>query len=296
MANASDPTLDRLFPLVFCINLKEREDRFREARCELTRAGFRQVTFYRSQKTANPTEAICDAHAACWNFAIKAGVSEFLVFEDDVLFQQPIAENLRRSAAFFQQRAECPVLYLGGFIFRKKERLSEHFVRGASMCTHGYLMRASFAGELLAKRPLLNLTIDVYISVMAGNRGIIHVNPLACIQRASASDNNWDTRSLNSEGWLGQAMLYTALSKEEKKKFTRFSRAERFRIENGIWFFNGFRLFNRWRMKRSARRGYRPAQDPPNGEFQVMDVSSGMDVTDVAGAEANPVFSRKASN
>src|SRR6185436_3205701 len=141
------------FPLAMCINLRERTERYEEARLELQRAGLKRVTFFRTGRQADRDRAIIDSHMGCLRHAVEAKVPYVLIFEDDVLFQENLAANLGRVVDFLKSRPDWNIFYLGGFIFRKVERCAPHILRGAVLTTHGYVMRTEFAKQVLARRP-----------------------------------------------------------------------------------------------------------------------------------------------
>ena len=259
------------FPLALCINLRERTERFEEAKQELRKAGLKNVTFFRTERQADRDKAIIDSHMSCLQYAVDQGVPHVLIFEDDVLFQENHLEHMTRVVDFLRQRSDWKVFYLGGFIFRRVERLSHNLLRGGVLTTHGYIMKTEFAKEVLAKRPYCSgMSIDLFYTCLIGNNAWVHVNPLVCIQRPSESDGTWDKRSLNKSGWLGTAMIYTSLDWRERLRFSRFSPMERMRVQNGIAFFNVFRLVLRRRLATSlakAGTGPTPVIEAPAGEF-----------------------------
>src|SRR5208283_4299004 len=172
------------FPLIMCINLRERSDRFEEAKRELGRVGIRRVVFFQSERQPDRDKAIIDAHMACLRYAVDQNVPYVLVFEDDALFLENYETHLPHAIEFLRSRSDWNLFHFGGFIFRKAERVTPHIIRGA----------------------LLN----------------VHADPLICIQRPSASDGTWDKLSKNQEGWLGNAMIYTSLGWRERLRFSHF--------------------------------------------------------------------------
>ena len=243
------------FPLVMCINLKTRDDRFQEVRQELARVGLERVVFYRSEPQDDREKGCIDSHMACLQHAVEQGVPYVLIFEDDVLFQGDHLENMRRVVDFVQRHGECPFLHLGGFIFRKIEQIDDHFLRGAIMTTHAYVIRAERAKRLLAERPRFSgMSVDTFFTIINRNDACVQVNPLACIQRASESDGTWDSRDLGKTGWLGKAMIYSALPYRERIRFDRFPLFERFKIEQGLLFFRAYRHVMRLKVARAKQQ------------------------------------------
>jgi hypothetical protein len=280
LTNALPENPWEFFPLVMCVNVREREDRFEEAKQELRKVGLSKVVFYRSGRQPNRDKAIIDSHIACLRYAIDQQAPHVLIFEDDVAFQEGYEDNLRRAVDFMRSRSDWNLFHLGGFIFRRAERISPHFIRGGILTAHGYVIRTQFAKQALEKRPYCSgMSIDLFYSALNGDSSVASINPMICIQRPSESDGTWDKRSLNKSGWLGNAMIYTSLSVREKLRFNRFSILERIRIENGVSFFKIYRNILRSRLKKAEkeiRRGRAPAiTEYPLGEYQVALLTGG---------------------
>jgi hypothetical protein len=269
------------FPLALCITVKERDERFEAAKQELKKAGLKQVVFYRSSRQAERDKAIIDAHIACLRYAIDQGAPYALIFEDDVLFLEGYEANLKRAIDLMKARSDWNLFHLGGFIFRKVERVSPYIVRGGIITAHGYVIRTEFAKRVLEKRPYCSgMSIDLFYTALNGDADFACINPLICIQRPSESDGTWDTRSLNKSGWLGNAMIYTSLSMREKLRFNRFSLMERFRIENGISFFKVYRSVCRGKLKKAEKQVQEgripPITEYPPGEYQLIEFATGV--------------------
>ena len=267
------------FPLIMCINLRERSDRFEEAKRELGRVGIRRVVFFQSERQSDRDKAIIDAHMACLRYAVKQNVPYVLVFEDDALFLENYETHLRHSIDFLRSRSDWNLFHFGGFIFRKVERVTPHIIRGALLNVHAVVVRTEFAKKILEKRPYCSgMSVDLFYSALNGDSSFVHVDPLICIQRPSASDGTWDKLSKNKEGWLGNAMIYTSLGLRERLRFSHFSYLERFRIHNGIMFFKVYRPILRRRLAKAealARKGQAVVvDDQAHGEFRVVNLKS----------------------
>ncbi len=265
------------FPLIMCINLRERTDRFEEAKRELMRVGIRQVVFYQSERQADRDNAIIDAHMACLRYAVEKNVPYVLVFEDDALFIEKYEIHLPHAIEFLRSRSDWNLFHFGGFIFRKAERVTPHIIRGALLNVHAVVVRTEFAKKILEKRPYCSgMSVDLFYSALNGDSSFVYVDPLICIQRPSASDGSWDKLSKNKEGWLGNAMIYTSLGWRERLRFHHFSYLERFRIHNGIAFFKVYRSILRRRLAKAealSRQGQVPVIDEKaNGTFTVLEL------------------------
>jgi hypothetical protein len=267
------------FPLIMCINLRERTDRFEEAKREFARVGIRQVVFFQSERQTDRDKAIIDAHMACLRYAVERNVPYVLVFEDDALFLDNYEIHLPHAIEFLRSRSDWNLFHFGGFIFRKVERVTPNIIRGALLNVHAVVVRTEFAKKILEKRPYCSgMSVDLFYSALNGDSSFVYVDPLICIQRPSASDGSWDKLSKNKEGWLGNAMIYTSLSFRDRLRFNRFSYLERFRIDNGVLFFNVYRPILRRRLAKAealAGKGLLPvAADQANGTFRAVELQS----------------------
>ena len=275
-ANDSENPWD-FFPLAMCINLRERNDRFEEAKNEFRRVGLRRVVFFRTAPQPDRDKAIIDSHMACLRYAIEQGVPYVLVFEDDALFREDYQAQMPQVIEFLRSRSDWNLFHLGGFIFRKVERVTPHIIRGALLNVHAVVVRTEFAKKILAKRPYCSgMSVDLFYSALNGDSSFVYVDPMICIQRPSKSDGSWDKQSKNQEGWLGQAMIYTSLGLRDRLRFNHFSYLERFRIHNGIWFFNVYRPLLKKRLAKAEARA-RQDQNPPvkdqiEGDFVIADL------------------------
>jgi hypothetical protein len=263
------------FPLIMCINLRERTDRFEEAKREFARVGIRQVVFYQSEKMADRDKAIIDAHMACLRYAVEKKVPYVLVFEDDALFLEKYEIHLPQAVEFLRSRSDWNLFHFGGFIFRKAERVTPHIIRGALLNVHAVVVRTEFAKKILEKRPYCSgMSVDLFYSALNGDSSFVYVDPLICIQRPSASDGTWDKLSKNKEGWLGNAMIYTSLGFRDRLRFNHFSYLERLRIQNGITFFKVYRPILRRRLAKAealAAKGQASVvHNQSNGTFRTV--------------------------
>ena len=265
------------FPLSMCINLRERSDRFEEAKNEFRKVGMRQVVFFQPERQPDRDKAIIDSHMACLRYAVEQNVPYVLVFEDDAMFLEGYEANMKRVVDFLESRPDWNLFHFGGFIFRKVEFITPHILRGALLNVHAVVVRTEFAKKILEMRPYCSgMSVDLFYSALNGDRSFVHVNPLICIQRPSPSDGSWDKKSKNKEGWLGNAMIYTSLDFRGRLGFNHFSYLERLRIENGISFFKVYRPMCRRRIEKAqanVRKGTAtPVESQTEGSFVVVDL------------------------
>jgi hypothetical protein len=263
------------FPLVLCINLKERADRYAEAVAEFKKVGLTRVTFYQTTRQSNRNKGCIDSHMACLSYAVEQHVPYVLIFEDDVLFLEGCLDHLRGVVEFLHANDDWKLFYLGGFIFRKVRRRTPRITQGAVLCTQAYIIKTEFAREILRQRPFFDhrlISVDLFYSMMIWNSALVHSNPLICTQRASASDGTWDSRNISQAGWLGKAMVYSALDYPGRFRTDIFPVVEKLKIENGLKFFIFFRLY--LRLQQTVLHAIRrclgkslPTREPADGAF-----------------------------
>lgn len=259
------------FPLMLCINLKEREDRYAEAIAEFRKAGLENVIFYRTNRNNDRNKGCIDSHMACLEYAITLGVPYVLVLEDDVEFRPGYEDGIRNVRNYIQTEPDWQILYLGGFIYKKNRYLTNQILEGSVLCTQAYVIKTEFAQKLLDWRHYFahkRISVDLFYTMMIGDKALVHSRPMICTQRASVSDGTWDKREVAKEGWLGKAMLYTAMDKDEQKSTDLFPKIEKFKIGNGLMFFRFYTKFLRLQ-QRFLNRGDRrpPLLERTPGEF-----------------------------
>lgn len=259
------------FPLVLCINLKEREDRYAEAIAEFKKVGLENVTFYRTNRDTDRNKGCIDSHMACLEYAIKMGVPYVLVLEDDVEFQPEYQEGIRNVINYIQNNPDWEILYLGGFIYKKKQHRTKQILEGSVLCTQAYVIKTELARRLLQWRSYFahkRISVDLFYTMIIGDKALVHSRPMICTQRASVSDGTWDKENVAKEGWLGKAMLYTAMDKHEQKATDLFPKIEKFKIGQGLMFFRFYTKFLLLQQKFLNRGGRkRPELQRTPGEF-----------------------------
>jgi len=263
------------FPLILCINLKERADRYQEAIAEFQKVNLKRVIFYRTTRQQDRNKGCIDSHMACLQYAVDRGVPHVLIFEDDVQFQEEPQEKMRNVIRFLSSHDDWKLFYLGGFIFRKVRRRTPQIIQGAVLCTQAYIIKTEFAKEILNRRPFFDnrlVSIDLFYSMMIWNSALVHANPLICIQRASVSDGTWDMRDMSKAGWLGKAMIYSSLDYAGRFRTDVFPTLEKIKVENGLTFFFFFRVYlflqqNVIHAVRQVLGKKAKMSEPPPGEF-----------------------------
>jgi len=143
------------FPEIYCINLKERNDRY-EYMNELFRKNNLKVTFYRPERNTESGAVGCrESHLAVLKEAKKRGLPNVLIFEDDI----DILDDIRFSTI----PNKWDMFYLGGNwvdILDKSE--SDHYCKIRSWSTYAYAVSAPFFDTLIKGLSSTEKEIDRY--------------------------------------------------------------------------------------------------------------------------------------
>jgi hypothetical protein len=229
--SAQRPLLDleqawsRIAPLIVCISLLERDDRFRKACLEMHAIGLcRLVRFYRPSKP-DPNVAkqlnVKAGHMGCFNshsevarHTIRWGAERCLVFEDDVQFvrsrMSPAA--LQNVYTVMKEHAgQWDELLLGHFPMIGRPVSADVFYT-RSVCTHAYVLTAAAAAKLAItsyvenkKRVGYDEALDWW---MMKNYSQLAIRPMLCVQSSSDSD----VQSSALPHWLDTALTPAAFS------------------------------------------------------------------------------------
>jgi hypothetical protein len=179
-----------LIDRIYCISLADRTDRQASAKAQFERVGLGdKVVFHRSQR--HPTDCeqgIFKSHQACLKMGLDSGARHILVFEDDVVFGTIDAHRLRQGIAFFQDRSDCQILFLGCLAGRSWTTGAPGVRRVRYSClAHAYLVKASLARWLVDK-PWRRIPWDILLKKNAQNAFALY--PSIAFQSNSPSDNH----------------------------------------------------------------------------------------------------------
>jgi hypothetical protein len=175
---------------IYCISLAERVDRQASAKAQFERVGLgSSVVFHEVQR--HPTDCeqgIFESHQACLKRGFSAGARHILVFEDDVIFGNIDARRLREGIAFFENRSDCQVLFLGYLAGRSWATDTPCVRRVRYRClAHAYLVKASLARGL-ADEPWRGIPWDVVLR--KSGQSAFALYPSIAFQSNSPSDNH----------------------------------------------------------------------------------------------------------
>jgi len=190
--------LNDFFPMVTCVNLLDRKDRWHDAQTELGRVGIKCDRFD-AFKDINPVRGCLMSHLAILREAQERQENVF-IFEDDVLFIDEDYENTI-SQALTELDPNFDMFYLGANICNKIHKVSPHVGKLThAQATHAYGVSAKFLGKLIPMIENFYSHIDLLYGyeVVPNNNCYITI-PLVAIQRASFS--NIENRIVDYE-WM----------------------------------------------------------------------------------------------
>lgn len=133
---------------VYCISLKDREDRAKEAELEFHKVGLcDKVMFYRPTKDTSDyvrpgTRGCWTSHRTIAKKGYEDGAEMVLVFEDDVEFdeQTTTPKNIQKLASFTKKLKNWNIIYLGQWSFLKLPTGFLNLHRDYAMAAHAYLI------------------------------------------------------------------------------------------------------------------------------------------------------------
>ena len=177
--------LEEVFPLIYCVNLEERKDRWTEAKREFRKANIKAKHF----------SAIKDvpAFVGCWKSHLeilreaREKDENVFIFEDDafIIGQEQIEDTIEELA-----QIEWDMFYLGGNILRPFFQVTKRLAR-LSHCqsTHAYGVNKKILDPLIKIVEANKTHIDVvYADIIVPNVKAFISIPLIATQRESYSD------------------------------------------------------------------------------------------------------------
>lgn len=136
-----------------CINLYEREDRYKK--CQATFNDLRiPVRFFRTGKHPNSGAQGCfESHISCITEAYNNGCETLLIFEDDVQYK-PYQNNAICSTItkFLSSSTQWDILYIGHYPDVLKgwhENVDTHIMKGPCTATHAYIIHRRFMSTMV---------------------------------------------------------------------------------------------------------------------------------------------------
>ena len=179
--------LEELFPLIYCINLDERKDRWEQAQKEFSTIEKLDIKRFSAIKETPGYVGCWKSHLEILKEAREKDVN-VLIFEDDVLFVAPewLDDTIEQL-----QTLEWDMFYLGGNILRPFFQVTRNLAR-LTHCqsTHAYAVNKRILNPLIGiveSNPNMNIDVIYADAIVPNVKAYISV-PMIAIQRESHSD------------------------------------------------------------------------------------------------------------
>ncbi|MFO7570623.1 MAG: hypothetical protein R6W75_12575 [Smithellaceae bacterium] len=177
------------FDRLYCISLREREDRRRSALQEFSKVGLAdKVEFVIVERLPYDLEQqVYESHMLCLRRGLEAGAKHIAIFEDDVVFDRFDPKRLRRCTQFLTENPEWKV-FLFGALIRSSRKTTDPCVQKVryQSLTHAYALNRPYA-ETLAYEPWQGIVNDTLFRPMTED--IYAINPMCAFQHNFTSDN-----------------------------------------------------------------------------------------------------------
>jgi GR25 family glycosyltransferase involved in LPS biosynthesis len=179
------------FDKIYCISVKEREDRRAEARAQFARVGvLARVEF--SVVKRHPTNAeqgIYESHMNAIRSGIRGNAKNILIFEDDIMFDRFSPDTLRRCTEFLSTNPTWKILFLGCLVKGSRRTKNKSVLKIRYRClTQAYVINSKFA-ETIVDKSWEGISFDGFLRLV---RDDVYVSyPSFAFQSNSPSDNTY---------------------------------------------------------------------------------------------------------
>ena len=112
-----------IFDSVFCINLKERKDRYEQSRQLFDRLNI-PVEFYFAEKKKSGKFGCFDSHVNVIRKSYHRGDEHVLIFEDDIVETPSFHESVMKDVCKYLKKSKCEYFQLGYSILDMEEFVS----------------------------------------------------------------------------------------------------------------------------------------------------------------------------
>jgi len=177
------------FDRIYCITLKSRPDRRRQAEQQfailgiLPRVEFVVVT----KHPDNPEQGIFQSHMLCINKGILQKARNMLIFEDDVFFKGVDTSALAEACRFLESTGKWNALFLGCITDGSRRIAESHLVGIKYRClAHAYALNRPFA-EGIARQAWSGIPFDELLR--RNSNDFFALYPMCAFQGQAGTDN-----------------------------------------------------------------------------------------------------------
>ena len=211
---------------VWCICLKERDDRYKYITNEFAKIGLlKYVTFYRPEKCKDGGRIGCfNSHKYCMIQSLNNN-KHALVFEDDIIFENNWLKKTNYIKKFLYSNIQWDILKLGSVInYITHSTNISNIYKCKSLALHAIIYNSSFIqnciNDELFTPELYKLHIDEYFLYSNANEYNI-INSI-CYQNNLASDNQWDDNFIFQKIWQSKYTVILQKIQNTQKRICRF--------------------------------------------------------------------------
>jgi GR25 family glycosyltransferase involved in LPS biosynthesis len=179
------------FDRIYCISLRTRPDRQREAQAQFDRVGLNgRVEFVLVEPDpTNSERGIFHSHQRCLREGMASGAATVLIFEDDILFDRFKPGTLENAVAFMRSNSDWQVFFLGCFVKSMKTSPFPSVVDIRYRCmAHAYVVTRPLAEKLLAQ-PWQGIAYDHVLKAALDNQRAYAAYPTFAFQSPSPTSN-----------------------------------------------------------------------------------------------------------
>ncbi len=180
------------FDRIYCISLKNRDDRRAIAASVFKRVGLSQrVEFVLVEPhPVNSEQGIFESHMRCVRKGLDAGADTILIFEDDVQFERFSPQRIKACTEFLRGCDHWKILFLGAMVQASRTTASPAVRKVSFRClSHAYALHRHYAKQLLAQ-VWQGKPYDGVLGHLKDDRdGVYACSPMIAFQSDAATDN-----------------------------------------------------------------------------------------------------------
>ncbi len=188
-SRTGQPDCWAFFDKIYCITLKTRTDRRKQAEKQFTDAGLLpRVEFVCVAKhPVSPEEGIFQSHMFCLNKGLQENARNILVFEDDVFFQGFNGDVLQAVCNHLNSGGKWDALFLGCITDGSQRTEVRNLAKITYRClAHAYALNRPFA-EHIAQHTWSGIPFDEMMRRESGEFYALY--PMCAFQGRAGSDN-----------------------------------------------------------------------------------------------------------
>ena len=187
--------LDDLHINVYCICLKERDDRYLSACKALSQVGLLSRTLFHRPRKHNKGYVGCwQSHLSCIQHSYKHGNKAALIFEDDIMFTENWKDQLVNIQTFLEKEPDWNLFRIGSYVLKYWDAATstDNVWRASVVQTHAYFVHHSYMKALLHSRsPKFVNHIDAYYN-HSTTKDYALLNLIVYQDAKLGSDNLWN--------------------------------------------------------------------------------------------------------